>query len=156
MSILDAMGFGFTERMGGPFHAVASGLVDGKLDFNFEVDCPTLRQTDGAFVGTARGTVTMTGLADNAPAEGTLELAPFSKGTIRYLFTFTGTDGKPYRFDGHKTINWLHAAKTWTTLPAQVMEAGSGKAVAEVTARFNLKTDFWKLLGSFRRARKPA
>lgn len=150
--------FGFTEHMAGTYHPLRQNLPGGEFHFTFEVDCPDTSRPLQSIVGKAVGHVTMEGLAERAPAQGTLELAPFSKRSIRYEFHFTGKDGKTYRFDGSKSIRWRHAVRSWTTLPGRVYDE-SDSAVADVIARFPLRTDFLKLLASFRPAReveKPA
>lgn len=149
------LSFGFTEHMSGTYHPLRKDLPGGRFYFTFEVDCPDASRPFRTIIGRALGTVTMQGLADAASAAGTLELAPFSKRSIRYEFHFSSNDGQRYRFDGSKQIRWLHAIDSWTTLPGRVYDE-AGTVVAEVIARFPLRTDFFKLLASFRPAKPSA
>jgi hypothetical protein len=151
MPIADALAFGFTEHMAGTYTPRTAALPGGAFHFTFEVDCRDIGAK--ATTGRAVGTLVMAGLAENLPAEGTLELSPFFKRRIRYTFDFTGNDGARYRFDGHKTIRWLRALSSWTTLPGTVVNLDTGETVADVRTTFDLTRDLGQLVTSFRRAR---
>ncbi len=147
-------GFAFTERMQGTYRGTAPDLTGGRFHFEFEVNCPEPRRPFAAITGRAKGRVTMDGVANDAVAEGTLEIAPWTERTVRYEFTFGGKDGRRYRFRGEKRIQWLRPIRSWTTLPGKVHELnadGSSREVAEVLARFDLRRDFGALLKSLRR-----
>jgi hypothetical protein len=149
---MSLLGFRFNERMVGTYRALSGG-PDRPFHFEVDVICPdtSLRMIEG----TARGRLTMEGVASNVHAEGWLRISPFWKRTVAYQLTFTGSDGNARRFEGHKTIRWLfRTLRSWTTLPGQVVDAKSGAVEAEVLARFDLRREFLPLLRSFRRAPK--
>ncbi len=152
MSILENKGFGFSEHMAGSYRrkdSSSSSLPGGKFHFDLEVDCRDLsRPVD--ITGDMRGKVTMEGVADDAPAEGTIEISPLWKRRIRYAFSFTGNDGRRYRFDGKKSIRVRGLLGSWTTLPGQVFD-DTGRAIADVVARFDLRRDLGRLVKSVRR-----
>jgi hypothetical protein len=145
-----AAGFGFTERMAGSYKPVGGSLPGGDFHFDVEVDCRAI--TNPADIsGQAKGSLTMAGLCDAAPAEGELEISPFWKRRIRYTLAFTGNDGHRYRFDGKKSIRMTGLLRSWTTLPGTVVRADTGEVVAEVVTRFDLRRDLGNLLRSVRR-----
>ncbi len=145
------IGFGFREKMSGTWEGTAEGLGRGKFSFDFDVRCPDVSHPL-AIVGTTKGLVTMEGVAERVPAEGTLEISPMWHRRIRYAFAFTGRDGRRYRFDGAKKIAARHLLTSWTTLPGHVYDDETGKPVADVVARFDLRR-LPALLRSFRPAR---
>jgi len=146
------LGFGFREKMSGTWEGTAQELAGtGKFRFDFDVRCPRAATTPFLIEGRATGRVTMEGVADDAPAEGTLEISPVWRRRIRYAFTFTSKDGRRLRFDGSKRIGARHFLRSWTTLPGHVYDAESGAALADVIARFDLRR-LPALLRSFRPA----
>ncbi|MEW6775465.1 MAG: hypothetical protein AB1405_04185 [Bdellovibrionota bacterium] len=158
MGLLDSLGFGFTEKMGGTFTGKAEGIpASGNFHFLFEVDSDDVTDAIRKIVGRAVGRVTMDGVAENIPAEGTLEISPLWKRRIRYTFTFSGKDGKKYKFDGWKSINPLKMVSSWTTLPGKVYDE-KGAVVAEAITYFDKRNDFPDLFRSFRTRplRQPA
>ena len=70
---------------------------------------------------------------------------------IRYEFSFTGDDGKAYRFAGQKDIRWLDPVRTWTELPGEVSDEG-GRVVGRAMTYFDLKRDGLSFVRSFRPA----
>jgi hypothetical protein len=147
---MSLLGFRFNERMAGSYRSTSGG-PDRPFHFEVDVICPdtSLRMIEG----TARGRLTMEGVATDVHAEGWLKISPFWKRTVAYQLSFTGSDGKAHRFEGHKTIRWLRTLKSWTTLPGKVIDA-NGAVEAEVLARFDLRRELVPLLKSLRRAPK--
>lgn len=150
MGMLDNLGFGFTEKMGGTYTPKNGKLPGGKFYFDFEVDSDDVTQAAKQIDAQAVGTVFMEGVAENVPAEGTLHLSPLWERKIRYTFSFAGKDGRRYKFDGWKTINWLRVLSSWTTLPGRIFDEKTGEVVAEALTHFDMKGEFLKLLSSFR------
>jgi hypothetical protein len=149
---MSLLGFRFNERMAGSYRS-ASGGPDRPFHFEVDVICPeTLVRV---IEGTARGRLTMEGVASDVHADGWLKISPFFKRTVAYQLTFTGADGKARRFEGHKTIRWLRTLRSWTTLPGKVVDANTGAVEAEVLARFDLRRELLPLIKSLRRAPTP-
>jgi hypothetical protein len=95
------------------------------------------------------GTVSIDGLCDNAPCDGTLELKYFSEHILRYTFTFTAK-GKEYRFVGEKVnIQPWNLPVSHTTCYGVLTEAKTGKLVSKSVTHFRLSTTP-AFLGSFR------
>ncbi len=87
-----------------------------------------------------RGTVTVAGLCEDVPVQGTLTLAYFSEQKIRYEFEFD-VAGARYHFIGEK-INlrpWnLHV--THTTCYGRLTEVATGKLVSKSITHFRLRS----------------
>ncbi|MBI3184557.1 MAG: GMC family oxidoreductase [Myxococcales bacterium] len=142
--------FFFREQMAGTHER--AGQRELPFHFDVSVNCLEVSRPLEEIVGQCQGKLTMAGVAEDAPAEGTLELAPFSKRVVRYALRFPGLDGRRYRFEGQKQIRWLRPLTSWTTLDGEVFEEGSGASVGKVKARFDLRRQLGPLLGSFRLA----
>ena len=121
---------------------------DRPFRFDLAVVFPALWRIFLVAVGRARGTCNIDGVARDAPAVGTLELAPFRLRLARYTFTFTADDGKEYRFDGWKSTGW-NPRRSWTTLPGRVYDA-NGDVWATATLHFSFRHHFPGLMQSFR------
>jgi hypothetical protein len=88
------------------------------------------------------GNVTMGGLCDDAPCEGSLKLRYFTKRTIRYRFDFA-TDGKSYRYLGEKVniLPW-NLPTSHTTCFGTVVDRSTGVLISRSVTHFRLKTTF--------------
>jgi hypothetical protein len=98
------------------------------------------------------GAVDAEGFADHRPLHGTLGLDLLRTGTLPYAFHFTGNDGKPYVFEGKKTIVLHDFLASMSILPA-VIRAESGEEVGRAVVRFDIRSDLVRFLKSFKRAR---
>ena len=141
------LGFSVTEVMEGSLRRPGENF-DREFRFNLAVAFPALWRILTTAQGRAQGTCHVDGLARQAPAVGTLELAPFRRRLARYTFTFTADDGRQYRFDGEKQSGW-NPRRAWTTLVGPVYDA-SGDVWAEATLYFSFRAHFPGLLASFR------
>jgi hypothetical protein len=139
--------FYFREKMEGSVQRVGERF-DRPFRFEFDVRAPTVLGFVTTAVGKCTGTVRIDGLAKNVPAVGRIELSPLARKTVRYVFDFTGDDGKPYSFDGSKTVTWRRHLVGWTTLPGHVYDE-SGNVWGDALLRFSLRRDLRKLMGSF-------
>ena len=142
-----APGFGFQEEMTGTWRRPDG--TEGAFAFDFVV---TAESAGLATTGTMVGRVRMDGVAEDAPAEGTIEMDPLRGRRIAYRFSFQGDDGRLYRFAGEKRIRWLHALRTWTTLPGAVLDE-EGTEVASVVAYFD-RSEIFPFLRTFHRVRR--
>jgi hypothetical protein len=146
------------EMIGFSFHEVMEGALersgerfDRPFRFDFDVRFPQALGVLSSAVGRAVGKVRIDGIAKDAPAEGTLELAPLGKRRIRYEFSFRGDDGQRYHFDGSKTIGGMSHTRGWTHLPGE-LRGEDGSLVGTARLRFSMKRHLRGLLGSFRLA----
>ena len=140
--------FYFREKMEGTVQR-AGERFDRPFRFEFDVHAPSVLGFATTAVGACTGTVRIDGLAKDVPASGRLELSPVAKKTIRYVFDFTGDDGKKYRFDGQKKTTLRRHLVGWTTLPGKVYDA-EGAVWGDALLRFSLARDLRKLLRSFK------
>ncbi len=127
----------FVESMTGTWQR--GGDPPAPFRFDIEVETPEPIRPFGTVVGAINGTVDAAGLATAAKMSGTIEISPVIERRIRYTFEFPGDDGNPYRFDGWKSLSWLHPLRTWTTLPGTIYDSG-GSIVGTADTRFPLRT----------------
>ncbi|MFF8029536.1 hypothetical protein ACFZDJ_52765 [Streptomyces sp. NPDC007896] len=99
------------------------------------------------------GRVRIAGRADDAEAEGELEIAPLSRRRIRYRITFA-MEGRRLTLDGWKSVSPKHPLASLTVLPYTLYE--DGDRVGEGTLRFPLATGLLPFLASFRFPRTAA
>lgn len=129
------VGYTFTEDMAGSWRRPEEEGGKRKFSFHFKAEAESLLRhlRDGKM--TLVGHVEMEGFAERKDAVGVLTLNPWVARFVRYQFDFVGDDGRPYRFDGQKTIRHLSPMRTWTYLPGAVYDA-EGKVVAKCELRF--------------------
>jgi hypothetical protein len=145
------MGFEFSETMSG---TVEWDAEPGKRHpFRFDVTAHASSVRDHLFTGHAElhGKVLAPPKARDAKAEGTITIRPLGGRIIRYELAFTGDDGERYEIVGQKDIDFLHPLTTFTTLPAEIVDA-SHHRVGTCLTRFDLRRDWWRFLRSFRPA----
>jgi hypothetical protein len=99
------------------------------------------------------GRVRIAGRADDAEAEGELEIAPLSRRRIRYRITFA-MEGRRLTLDGWKSVSPKRPLASLTVLPFTLYE--DGDRVGEGTLRFPLATGLLPFLASFRFPRAAA
>ena len=97
------------------------------------------------------GTMDMEGFADDVPLTGAIALEPRER-RLRYQLDFVANDGTPCHFDGAKELQMEDPYVSATTLAGKVTDA-TGRELADVTLRFDLKNDWLPFLISLRRAR---
>jgi hypothetical protein len=151
------IGLSFVEVMQGTLH-LDGERFDRPFGFKLDVAAPDVTKiVTSTAVGQAAGRLTADGFASDVPATGRLEMSPIKNRTLRYVLDFTSDDGRRCTFDGHKTIRWLSAISSWTTLPGDVADE-HGKHVADAVLRFSLRRDLGALLKSSRlpRAKAPS
>ncbi|WP_327136395.1 hypothetical protein OG585_45170 [Streptomyces sp. NBC_01340] len=99
------------------------------------------------------GRVRIAGRANDAEAEGELEIAPLSRRRIRYRITFA-MEGRRLTLDGWKSVSPKRPLASLTVLPYTLYE--DGDCVGEGTLRFPLATGLLPFLASFRFPRTAA
>lgn len=127
---------------------------DGPILFDAIAELPAVPGPTRSVTGSLRGTFDCAGLATGASAEGTIEVSPVRDRRIRYVLELTDDEGRRCRFDGWKSIDWLHAASTWTTLPASLYGADD-ELLGTAELRFRAST-LLPFLASMRLTRAPA
>lgn len=144
-------GFQFSETMAGTFALAAEPDRQRRFSFSVLAHAPSLlaHLRDGKT--RMHGTLEADGLADHVPIEGTLTLAPLTRRIIRYEFSFTGDDGRPYRFEGQKDIRLRDLRRSFTILPGAILD-GDGRQVGTAETRFDLRADLFQFLASWRPA----
>jgi len=145
------MGFEFSETMSGTVEWDAA--PGQRHPFRFDVTAHAASFRDHMFTGHAelRGKVLAPPKARDAPAEGMITIRPLGGRIIRYELAFTGDDGVRYSIVGQKDIDFWHPLKTFTTLPAEIVDA-EHRRVGTALTRFDLRRDWWRFLRSFRPA----
>ena len=142
------MGFQFAEEMAGTIEWDAAPGV--QHPFKFEVtahaDSTRAHLKDGK--ATLRGTITAPPRASAVDTEGVITIRPLGQRIIRYELQFVGDDGKAYELVGQKDIRWLHPLRTFTYLPAEILDEDH-RRVATCKTRFDLRHG-WSFLRSFR------
>ncbi len=102
------VGFQMDELMQGEHEFEADYGVEGKQPMHFNVTWGTSQLlewlnpfSESFMLNDLEGTVTIGGLCEDAPCQGTLALQYFSKQKIRYTFEFE-VEGQRYEFIGEK------------------------------------------------------
>ncbi len=140
-------GFAFEEVMRGTLVRVGEH-TDRRFSFRLEAAAPRA-DAFGTTVAEATGTVSVEGMATDVPATGTMEISPFRERRIRYEISFDDDDGRRWRFEGTKHIDWRRPRSTWTTLPGALYD-DDGNVAASALLFFWLRDDLGKLLASVR------
>jgi len=145
------MGFEFAETMAGTIEMDGSGV---RKPFRFEVTAhaESTRQhmRDGKAV--LHGVVYAPPIAQGAEATGVITIRPVGQRIIRYELSFQGDDGKHYELVGQKDIRWTSPLRTFTELPAEILDEDH-RRVATCQTSFDYKNHWWSFLRSFRPTR---
>ncbi|NOZ01004.1 MAG: hypothetical protein GXP54_03840 [Deltaproteobacteria bacterium] len=128
------MKFRFDENMYGHFREIRPDGASGTFDFTCRAEADMVRFIQDRNMRLT-GTVTMEGIAKDAPMEGTLRIDPLSGKELVYDFTFAH-DGSRYRFLGRKSVRFMAPVTSMTNLSGQVER--DGVTLADVDSRFNL------------------
>ncbi|MEU6665934.1 hypothetical protein [Streptomyces sp. NPDC046727] len=101
------------------------------------------------------GRIRIAGRADDAEAEGELEISPLARRRIRYRLGFD-LAGRRLLLDGWKSVSLTRPVSSMTVLPYTLYE--DGERVGQGTLRFPLATGLLPFLAGFRfpRAAVPA
>lgn len=143
------MGFQFAESMSGAVEWDAQPGTRHPFRFELEARADSTRQHLADGKATVRGTIHAPPIAPGVDVEGVLTIRLFGERIIRYELAFAGHDGKRYELVGQKDLRWLSPFKTFTYLPAEILDE-EHRRVGTCEATFDLKNDWWSLLRSFR------
>lgn len=143
------MGFQFAETMAGTIEWDAAPGIQHPFKFEVTAQAESARAHLKDGKAQLRGTVTAPPRADAVAAEGVITIRPVGQKIIRYELQFLGDDGKPYELVGQKDIRWRHPLRTWTYLPAEILDEDH-RRVAICKTSFDLRHHWWSFLRSFR------
>jgi hypothetical protein len=147
---LRARGFEFRETLTGTY-ALEAGGERTFMSFSIRAESRDMERFRKDPVATITGEVTIPGLADRRPLEGTLRIDPLVSGKIEYRYAFVGDDGAAYAFAGDKNVELFRPFSTLTTLPGQVTDE-AGDVVGRAQLKFDLRSQLGRWLKSIRLA----
>lgn len=142
-------GFQFEETMSGTYMPADEPGVSRPMSFSIQVRADSVVGYLRDHLTTIVGILQAPGLAESAPVEGTMTIAPVAQKLIRYELSFTGDDGKPYYLRGQKNIVLGDLRRTMTELPVDIRDSG-GALFATGTLRFDMRSDWKQFLSSWR------
>jgi hypothetical protein len=148
------MGFEFSETMSGTveWDAEPGQRHPFRLDVTAHAESIRKHAVDG--IARMYGRLLAPPKTRDAEVDGTITIRPLLGKIIRYELGFTGDDGKPYEIVGQKDISFVHPFKTFTTLPAEIVD-GDRRRVGTCLTRFDLRRDWWRFILSFRARFRP-
>ncbi len=143
------MGFEFSVTMAGTIEWDAIPGVRHPFRFEVTAHAESTRKHLGDGKAALRGVVHAPPVADGVDAEGTITIRPLGQRIIRYGLTFIGDDGKQYELVGQQDIRWRSPLRTFTDLPAEILDE-EHRRVATCRTAFDARNDVWGFLRSFR------
>lgn len=143
------LGFSFRETMRGNYYLLADPTDERAMSFTVAVHAQGLASFAQSPVARIEGNVTLDGFAADVPLDGTLAFRVHDQRRLIYDFAFKNDEQRPHRFRGQKDITPFALLESFTTLPGTIYE-GSNREIGRATLRFDLRSDFRKLLRSFR------
>jgi choline dehydrogenase-like flavoprotein len=144
----EGTGFLFKETMSGTCKLAGDADRSRKIVFTVTARSARMGEFLRRRVVNIEGTIDVEGLATAQPLSGTLGMDVILTRRIPYDFSFSGDDGRRYRFAGEKTVRALSLLQSMSRLPAALLGEG-GEAVAEAELWFDLKGDLVSFLKSF-------
>lgn len=136
----------FRETLRGTWTETRAAGRTGRFDFTCEVETGELvafLRTRGARL---TGTVTLEGVADAVPLDGTLRIDPILGRELVYDFTFRAA-GSLFRFLGRKDVRLRDPVRTMTRMKGQISR--DGLTIGDVDSRFDWR-ELPRFLASFR------
>ncbi|MEV0182006.1 hypothetical protein AB0I54_22335 [Streptomyces sp. NPDC050625] len=122
-----------------------------RVRLDLKVSAGRVLRLTGTTEARATGRVRIAGWADDAGAEGELEISPLARRRIRYRIAFTA-EGRRLTLDGWKSVTPRRPVASMTVLPYTLYEDGT--RVGTGTLRFPLATQLVPFLASFRFPRR--
>jgi hypothetical protein len=95
------------------------------------------------------GTLTLEGLAEEAPVTGTVLYRWLEQYRLPYEISFRSDEGDAYVLRGQRNLHLLKVEESTTTLIASIYDTG-GREVMRADLRFDARSDMGKMLRSFR------
>jgi len=146
---LDRRGFEFEETMEGTYARVEAPDQRRRLALAARIRAPSILRYLRTGFAEMTGTIDAEGLATAADFTGTMLLRPLSQGRIGYQLRFAADSGETLVFRGEKHLRLDAPVQTLTELDAEIL-AASGQTVATCHVRFDLHTQTWRFLRSWR------
>jgi hypothetical protein len=143
------MGFQFAETMSGTAEWLTQPGVHYPFSFAITVTAASTLAHLRNGRAELRGVVHAPPVAPAADAEGVITIRPIGQRIIRYQLEFAGPDDQRYALLGQKTIRWLAPTRSFTHLPAEILD-DRGRRVATCETTFDLAHDWWRFVRSFR------
>jgi hypothetical protein len=143
------MGFQFAETMSGTVEWDAQPGVTHPFSFEVTAEAASTREHLQDGKATLHGVVRAPPRFQAADAEGIITIRPLGQRIIRYELQFTGDDSKTYTLVGQKDIRWRAPLRTFTYLPAEILDERH-RRIGTCRTTFDLKRDGWSFLRSFR------
>ncbi len=150
MGLVKRRGFQFDETMAGTYARVDAPDQPSPLSFTVRAHSDSVLAALRTGTAYLRGTLRAEGLADDALAEGTIEISPGAR-RIRYELSFPGNDGEPYRFEGQKRLRLPNLVRSMTELQGDIINSAGG-VVATAELAFDVRADLLPFLASWRPA----
>ena len=115
-------------------------------DLSLTVTFPDVRKLAFAQDASIEGTISLEGIATNAPLMGTLKVFKARRDML-YEFTFNDDQGEGHRFSSHKHLTLLGLAADFARLEGTLVNT-RGAEIATLRWRMSLKEDLGTLLRS--------
>lgn len=141
--------FEFRETMTGGYRIPQREHEARRISFTIKARSLGVRRFWRERIAYIEGEIDAEGFADHRPLRGTLGLDFLRTGQIPYAFSFECNEGRPHRFEGHKTIALSSLVESMTVLPGRILDSEAGREVASALFRFDLQGDLGKFLRSF-------
>jgi len=145
------MGFQFAETMAGTVEWDAKPGVQHPFSFEVTAEAASTRGHLQDGKARLRGMIHAPPIATASATEGVVTIRPLGQRIIRYELQFTGDDGKRYELVGQKDIRWRDPIRTFTYLPADILD-DEHRRIGTCRTTFDLKRHGWRFLRSFRLA----
>jgi hypothetical protein len=142
-------GFEFHETMSGSYRLDSSPDRERAISFTVGARVDDLGKFLRNRVAQIQGAIEVEGLASHRAARGTMLMDPILGRTVGYELSFTNDEGARYRLSGRKSVEFLRFLQTMTYLPAEIFDE-RGERVGEATLRFDVRSDLYRFLRSFR------
>lgn len=142
-------GFEFHETMSGSIRLDASPERERAISFTVGARVDGMRQFVLDRKAAVQGSMEIEGLASHAAARGTMLMDPIVGRQVGYELEFKDDSGRPLRLSGRKSVEFLRLMQTMTTLPADLLDE-HGARVGHAVLRFDVRSDLFRFLKSFR------
>lgn len=146
------MGFEFAETMAGTFELDDKPGAQHPIEFRITARADSTRRHVRDGRAEVEGVLHAPPIAEGATVTGVITIRPIGQRFIRYELAFVGNDGRPYELVGQKDIRWTAPLRTFTQLPAEILDEDH-RRVATAKIAFDLKRDGLGFLRSFRLAK---
>ncbi len=144
-------GLHFRERMQGGMYLLAEPLREIGMTIELEARVHAMDR-----VASLTGRVSIDGIAEAAPVQGSLGLRALADKRLPYDVYFLTDAGERWRMRGEKDITYLALLRSLTTLPVTIYEEAEHAARSREIARGTFRFDWRRDLGSMVRSLRPS